>query len=230
MKKTVIAIGGGEIRDKETQGIDEYIAALARERAGDRRPCGLFIPTASHDFMPYYNSFHKMYTGVFDIKTDVALSVFKDIDAEKMRQKFEKADFLYVGGGDTVFMIEHWKKSGLLELIREAYDRGVPLCGLSAGAICWFTTMYTDSAAKGDGEQYALYDGLNWIKGIISPHYNRRMVDFDKILCYNNQCAYAIEDNCALEFADGEFVKSISCGGNAYYIECKDGEMTKRRL
>ncbi len=230
MKKTVIAIGGGEIKNKETQAIDEYIVTLARERAGDRRPCGLFVPTASHDFMPYYNSFHKMYTGVFDVKTDVALSVFKDIDMEKMRQKFEKADFLYVGGGDTVFMIEHWKKSGMLGLIREAYDRGVPLCGLSAGAICWFTTMYTDSAAGGSGETYSLYDGLNWIKGIISPHYNRRMVDFDKILCYNSYCAYAIEDNCALEFADGEPVKSISAGGNAYYIECKGGEMKKRRL
>ena len=159
MKKTVIAIGGGEIKNKETQAIDEYIVTLARERAGDRRPCGLFVPTASHDFMPYYNSFHKMYTGVFDVKTDVALSVFKDIDMEKMRQKFEKADFLYVGGGDTVFMIEHWKKSGMLGLIREAYDRGVPLCGLSAGAICWFTTMYTDSAAGGSGETYSLYDG-----------------------------------------------------------------------
>ena len=230
MKKTVIAIGGGEIKNKETQAIDEYIVTLARERAGDRRPCGLFVPTASHDFMPYYNSFHKMYTGVFDVKTDVALSVFKDIDMEKMRQKFEKADFLYVGGGDTVFMIEHWKKSGMLGLIREAYDRGVPLCGLSAGAICWFTTMYTDSAAGGSGETYSLYDGLNWIKGIISPHYNRRMVDFDKILCYNSYCAYAIEDNCALEFADGEPVKSISAGGNAYYSECRGGEMKKRRL
>lgn len=180
MKKKIISIGGGEIKNKETQAIDEYIVALARERAGERRPCGLFIPTASHDFMPYYNSFHKMYTGVFDVKTDVALTVFKTPDPDKLRAKFEKADFLYVGGGDTVFMLEEWKKSGLLSLIREAYDRGVPVCGLSAGAICWFTTMYTDSALAGDGEKYALYDGLNWIKGIISPHYNRRIVEIGR--------------------------------------------------
>lgn len=230
MKKKVISIGGGEIKDKETQAIDEYIVALARERAGERRPCGLFIPTASHDFMPYYNSFHKMYTGVFDVKTDVALTVFKTPDSDKLRAKFEKADFLYVGGGDTVFMLEEWKKSGLLSLIREAYDRGVPVCGLSAGAICWFTTMYTDSALAGDGEKYALYDGLNWIKGIISPHYNRRMVDFDKILCYNNSRAYGIEDNCALEFTDGELTKVISAGGNAYILDSKDGTLTKKKL
>ncbi|MBQ9081525.1 MAG: peptidase E [Clostridia bacterium] len=230
MQKTIIAIGGGEIKNKETLGIDEYIASRAKERAGERRACGLFIPTASHDFMPYYNSFHKTYTGEFNIKTDVALSVFKDVNMDKMRSKFEKADFIYVGGGDTVFMIEHWKKSGLLPLIREAYERGVLLCGLSAGAICWFETMYTDSAQESTGETYALFPGLNWLKGIISPHYNQRIVDFDKILCYNNSRAYAIEDNCALEFVDGKLVKSISCGGKAYDITCEDGKLNKKIL
>ncbi len=228
--KRIIAIGGGEIKNKETQAIDEYIVSLARARAGERRPCGLFLPTASHDFMPYYNSFHKMYTGVFGVKTDVALTVFKETDAEKLRAKFESADFLYVGGGDTVFMLGQWEKSGLLPLIRDAYERGVPVCGLSAGAICWFTTMYTDSASAGDGTAYALYPGLNWIKGIISPHYNRRMVDFDKILCYNKARAYAIEDNCALEFVEGEFAGSISAGGAAYDIDCSDGTIRKRKL
>ncbi len=144
----IIAIGGGELRERTTLAIDEYIAALAKARAGDRRANALFIPTASHDFMPYYNTFHKVYTGVFDIKTDVALTVFKEPDLEKLKQKFEKADMIYVGGGDTVFMIEEWKKSGLLALLEDAYRRGVVIAGLSAGAICWFSDMYTDSAAN----------------------------------------------------------------------------------
>ena len=114
MKKRIIAIGGGELKERTTLAIDEYIANLAKERAGDRRANALFIPTASHDCMPYYNTFHKVYTGLFDVKTDVALSVYREVDLEKMRAKFEKADMIYVGGGDTVFMIEQWKKSGLL--------------------------------------------------------------------------------------------------------------------
>ena len=112
--KRIIAIGGGELRERTTLQIDEYIATLAKARAGEKRANALFIPTASHDFMPYYNTFHKVYTGIFDIKTDVALTVFKDVDMEKMRAKFEKADVIYVGGGDTVFMMESWKKTGLL--------------------------------------------------------------------------------------------------------------------
>ena len=100
----ILAIGGGEIKNRETLMIDEYIAGEAKKAAGDRRACGLFVPTASHDCMPYYNTFHKVYTGLFDIKTDVALTVRQDFDSEKMKAKFEKADFLYVGGGNTVFM------------------------------------------------------------------------------------------------------------------------------
>ena len=228
----IIAIGGGELRERTTLKIDEYIAALAKARAGERRANALFIPTASHDFMPYYNTFHKVYTGVFDIKTDVALTVFKEPDLEKLRQKFEKADMIYVGGGDTVFMIEEWKKSGLLGLIEDAERRGVLIAGLSAGAICWFSDMYTDSAAAlGDGgEKYAQFSGLGWIKGIISPHYGARMLDFDEIVCYNNARAYGIEDNAALVIENGEVVGSLSSGGKAWLIDGTGEKLIKTEI
>ena len=228
--KRIVAIGGGELRDKTTLKIDEYIAALAKEHAGEKRANALFIPTASHDFMPYYNSFHKVYTGTFDIKTDVALTVFIESDMERLREKFLKADAIYVGGGDTVFMIEHWKKTGLLPLLEDAYERGVVLAGLSAGAICWFSDIYTDSLKAEDGTRYAMFKGLNWIKGIISPHYGQRMLDFDKIVCYNYQCAYGIEDNAALLIENGEIVGSISAGGKAYRIVNKKGVLEKCEL
>ncbi|MBQ8309246.1 MAG: peptidase E [Clostridia bacterium] len=227
----IIALGGGELRERTTLKIDEYIAHLAKERAGESRANALFIPTASHDYMPYYNTFHKVYTGVFDIKTDVALTVFKEPDLEKMKGKFEKADMIYVGGGDTVFMLESWKKSGLLPLIEDAYRRGVVISGLSAGAICWFSDMYTDSqAALGEGEKYAMFSGLNWIKGVISPHYGARMLDFDKIVCYNYDRAYGLEDDSAIVIEDGEVIGSLSSGGKAWLIEREDGKLKKTEI
>lgn len=227
MKRTIIAIGGGDLRARTTLEIDEYIVGLAKKRAGEKRANALFVPTASHDFMPYYNTFHKVYTGTFDVKTDVALTVFKEVDMEKMKAKFEKADVIYVGGGDTVFMIEKWKETGLLSLIRDAYERGVILAGLSAGAICWFDEIYTDSVV-GQPDKYAVFSGLGWLKkGIISPHYNQRMLDFDKIVCYNDNRALGIEDDAALVIEDGEIVGSVTCGGNAYAIDCRDGKLTK---
>ncbi len=227
MDRTLICIGGGELKSKETLKIDEYIANKARERAAGKRPYGLFIPTASHDSMPYFNSFRKTYTSVFDIKADVALTVYGEMSAEKLRDKFEKADFLYVGGGDTVFMLEHWKKSGMLDLIKEAYERGVIVCGLSAGAICWFEEMYTDSPEVRQDESYAIFPGLNWIKGIISPHYGRRVLDFDEIILYNKKAAVGLEDLSAVEISNGKIVRSLSFGGNAYNICCKNGELIK---
>ena len=227
----IIALGGGELRERTTLKIDEYIAGLAKERAKDRRANALFIPTASHDFMPYYNTFHKVYTGVFDIKTDVALTVFKEVDIEKMKAKFEKADMIYVGGGDTVFMIDSWKQSGLLPLIMDAYQRGVIIAGLSAGAICWFTDMYTDStAALGEGDKYAMFKGLGLVEGKISPHYNTRMLDFDKIVCYNFDCAYGVEDNAALVIENGEIVGSVSSGGKAWKLTTVNGELEKEEV
>lgn len=218
------------MRERETLQIDEYIANLAKARAGEMRANALFIPTASHDFMPYYNTFHKVYTGLFNIKTDVLLSVFKDVDAEKMRAKFEKADMIYVGGGDTLFMIEHWKKIGLLPLLQEAYDRGVVLCGLSAGAICWFSDIYTDSKTAHSDDTYTMTKGLGWIKGRISPHYGARMLDFDRIVCYNDYCAYGIEDRAALVIENGEIVGSITSGGKAYSLESEGGTLIKREV
>ena len=222
--KRILAIGGGELKNRETLSIDEYIAAEAKRAAGERRPCGLFIPTASHDCMPYYNTFHKVYTGLFNVKTDVALTVGREFDPEKMRAKFERADFLYVGGGDTVFMLDHWKKSGLLQLIREAYDRGALVAGLSAGAICWFEEMYSDSVVEGE---YAMYAGLGWIKGKISPHYNERTLDFDETVLYNRFRAWGVENNAAVEFVNGEPVRKIG-SGRVFVLDGTDGVSVKK--
>ena len=215
----VICIGGGEIKNRETLAIDEYIAAEAKKAAGERRACGLFIPTASHDCMPYYNTFHKVYTGIFDIKTDVALTVGREFDREKMAAKFARADFIYVGGGNTVYMLEQWKKTGLTELIRAAFERGVLIAGLSAGAICWFEDMYSDSVVEGE---YAMYSGLGWIKGKISPHYNERTLDFDETVLYNRFRAWGVENNAAVEFVNGEPVRKIG-SGRVFFLDGTDG-------
>lgn len=219
--KRIIALGGGELKNRETLKIDEYIASEAKKSAGERRACGLFIPTASHDCMPYYNTFHKVYTRLFDIKTDVALTVGREVDGGKMRAKFEKADFLYVGGGNTVFMLESWRESGLLGYIREAYERGVLVCGLSAGAICWFEEMYSDSVEEG---KYEMYPALGWVKGAVSPHYDERRSDFDEVVLKNGFRAWGIENNAALEIVNGTPERSVSGGGRVMFLDGSSGK------
>ena len=226
-ERRIIAIGGGELKTRETLKIDEYIASEAKRLAGERRACGLFLPTASHDCMPYYNTFHKVYTGLFGLKTDVVLICGREIDHEKLKAKFERADFIYVGGGDTVFMLNEWRARGILPYLEAAYTRGAILCGLSAGAICWFEDMYTDSAVEGE---YSMYPGLGWLKGKISPHYDERLLDFDQIVLYNRYRAWGIENDAALEFLNGEAVKSVSGGGNVWLLDGSDGVQLKKTV
>ena len=125
-------------------------------------------------------------------------------------------------------MVRHWKETGLFDLIRAAYDRGVLICGLSAGAICWFEKMYTDSAQLEGNTVYSLVSGLNWVKGTISPHYNLRALDFNEIILYNREDAVALEDLSAIEVVNGEIVHSFSFGGRAYRINSEGGKLIKQ--
>ena len=230
MEKTIVAIGGGEIRNKTTLEIDRYIAGLAKKRAGEKRATALFIGTASHDSMPYFNSFRKTYTSVFDIKAEVALIVYGEMDKQKIQEKFDKADCIYIGGGDTVFMLEKWQEFGITDMLMEAYNQGKIICGLSAGAICWFTDMYTDyEIMRGQSADYVLKKGLGVLDGCMCPHFNEREKDFLTAFKANTiESCYCVENDCAIEFVNGKFTKSISSGGKAYLLKA-DGDQILRQ-
>jgi peptidase E len=57
-------------------------------------------------------------------------------------------DVIYVGGGNTSNMLAFCQVHGMGAALARAYDAGVVLCGLSAGALCWFETGVTDSFGK----------------------------------------------------------------------------------
>ena len=232
MQRRIIAIGGGEIRNKTTLEIDRYVSELAKKHAGENRANALFIGTASHDSMAYFNSFRKTYTSVFDIKAEVALIVYGEMDVQRIKDKIDKADCIYIGGGDTVFMLEKWKETGLTELIINAYNNGKIICGLSAGAICWFKDMYTDyEIMRGQSSNYVMKKGLGILDGTMCPHFNEREKDFS--LAFNEgqmDFAYCVENNCALEFTDGKLTKVISSGGKAFVMKKENGQVFKSEL
>lgn len=226
MDRYIIALGGGEIKDKTTLKMDEYIANLAKKRAGEKRARGLFIGTASHDSMPYFNSFRKTYTSVFDIKADCVLCVYGEMNAEKIAEKFTLCDFIYVGGGDTVYMLEKWKEAGIDKLVKEAYERGVIIAGLSAGAICWFKDMYTDSPSVTGEESYALFPGADYLDGVCCPHFELREKDYVEALkksSKNYQPIYGIEGDAGLVFKNEKLSGGISSGGKAYTLRINGG-------
>jgi len=220
MRRFFIAIGGGELREKETLKIDAFIANLAKTHAGEgNRGYALFFPTASHDSKPYFNTFRKTYTSEFDLKADLVLLTTGEMSMEKAEEKIKKADMIYVGGGDTKFLMDTWIEKGIDRMIINAYLNGTPLCGLSAGAICWFSKMYSDAdIMAGTSGEYKVMDGLALILGFCCPHYDNRP-EFDEEVIKAGVPSLALENNSAAIFVDEQLVGALSSGGNVYIIE-----------
>jgi dipeptidase E len=72
---------------------------------------------------------------------------------------------IYVGGGSMRNLLALWREHGLDRLLRDAWERGVVLAGLSAGAMCWFEGGVTTSAGAP-----APVAGLGLLGGSLSVH------------------------------------------------------------
>ncbi len=121
-----------------------------------------------------------------------------------------KADIIYVGGGNTKSMLAVWKEWKLDRLLKKVYNRGVVLSGVSAGAICWFDKGVTDSWAS----NLNLIDCMGILKGSCCPHYNSekdRRPSVHKFIKENKlSSVYALEDGAAIHFKDDKPYKNIS--------------------
>ena len=167
--KKIVAIGGGDVRTNDTLKIDREIIKLS----GKKRPKLLFIPTASSDNEQYWEIIDKHFTHL-GCKTDVLFLIGRDIVKKEISVKIEKADIIYVGGGNTLKMMKLWRKLGVDEILKQAWKKGIVMCGLSAGSICWFDSGHSDSMSFYNPKKwkYINVKSLGLIKGIHCPHYN----------------------------------------------------------
>jgi peptidase E len=78
-------------------------------------------------------------------------------------------DLIFVGGGSVANMVAVWRVHGLDHILRAAWQAGVVLAGVSAGAICWFEGGTTDSFGP---ELRPFTDGLGLLAGSFCPHYD----------------------------------------------------------
>jgi len=80
-------------------------------------------------------------------------------------------DVIFVGGGNTRSLLALWREWGLDAILREAYERGIVLGGVSADMICWFEFGVTDSVP---GALTPL-KCLGWLPGSACPHYDKEI-------------------------------------------------------
>jgi dipeptidase E len=77
-------------------------------------------------------------------------------------------DAIYVGGGHTFNLLQHWKLTGIDRVILAAAHRGMLVAGVSAGATCWFDIAFWDG---GETVGYQPLAGLGLFPGSCCPHY-----------------------------------------------------------
>ena len=179
---------------------------------GGPRVC--FVPTPSGDqVVRFYESFaHRAEA------THVSFNPWPRAD---LREHVLAQDVIYVSGGNTANALAIWRVHGFDAVLREAWERGILLCGWSAGMICWFEAGVTDSFGP---QLEGMRDGLGFLPGSACPHYDgeelRRPV-YTRLVADGFPPGYAADDGAALHFVGTELqeVVAVEEGAQAYRVE-----------
>ena len=203
--KNIVAIGGGGFgRSLGSLEIEKYIISLISKK----RPRICFIPTASGDSSLYKLNFYSAFSKLDCITSHI--DFFSR--TENLEEKVLTQDIIYVGGGNTKSMLAVWKEWNLHNILRDAYEKGIVMSGVSAGAICWFEKGITDSFA----EELNIIDCLGLVEGISCPHFDeekeREAYVNDVIQRELIESCICIEGNCALHIKNDFEYSSIDFG------------------
>ena len=222
----IVAIAGGDL--KTTHKINQYIVALTKKE----NPNFLFIGTASCDAEEYISNIHDEFEplGCSVKELNIATKRYSENEIDYL---LNHADIIYVGGGDTAFMMETWKKYRLDRKLKNLYltDQAV-LSGISAGAMCWFNCGHSDSSVFWNDDTV----GYGWVNGLLDifpyvfcPHYDERTGIFDEMMKERTIPGVALESNVAFVENGGcvSFVASDD-SSKAYIIRCVEGNLRKQ--
>ena len=211
--KQIISIGGGGFgRSLGELRIEKYIISQCKSN----KPKICFIPTATGDDSGYINNFYRAFNALDCIPSDI--SFFKR--TINLREHILNQDIIFVGGGNTKSMLAVWREWGLDIILKEAYNKGIIMSGVSAGAICWFDKGITDSWSH----DLAIMDCLGFVNGTCCPHYdeepNRRPFVKKELVNKNIDSCISIEGFNALHLIDDkpEYSVSFKNDNNSYNV------------
>ena len=227
MTRRIIAIGGGGfLMERRPSLLDEYFV----QAAGVRNPKVCFISTGAGDpeewLAKYYKTFSKLGC------RPSHLAFFRkprrgSIPLEQIERGLLAQDAIYVGGGNTRSMLAVWREWGLDRILGRAWQAGVLLGGMSAGAVCWFKYGATDSVL-GPGRSSAL-SCLGFLPGSCSPHFDgepRRRGDFRQLISSGRlPSGIGIDDGVAVLYQNRTITEVVSSrtGATAYRVARASG-------
>lgn len=203
----LVLIGGGDIgradTKYETKEIDEEIVKLTNKV----HPNFLFIGLASSFADSYYKVIKDIYkklgceTGKISNKTLTHMEV--------VEKKIKEADIIYIGGGNTVKLVNILKENNMDEMLKAAGKRGCVLAGISAGAITYCKYGLSDfEIMEGISNNYVKIDGLGFSNYMFVPHFSsdeKKKEGLEKVLKENNDIkALCVDNCCAVKIIDDD--------------------------
>ena len=212
IEKKIIAIGGVGVTPESDESLDHFILNQLKKTKNNIG----FLGTASKDdnekVEKFYKKFDNSNSELSHFKLTSSVNGFSDWLLSK--------DLVYVGGGNTSFMLEIWRKNNFEQVFKIAYEKGIILSGVSAGAVCWFDWILSDSMGQG----FKPLKGINILEGSCTPHSSNieRINEFE-INIKNNKLprGIAIDDGVAVVFIDGKPTEVYSTVNNqsAYFLD-----------
>jgi peptidase E len=212
IEKKIISIGGGGFTHQLDESLDQFVIDQSKK---SKNKIG-FLATASNDDENKINLFYKRYQNTQSELSHFNLTSTQDGFSEWILNK----DIIYIGGGNTAFMLDICKKNKLENIFKDAYEKGIILSGVSAGAVCWFDWILSDSVGPG----FNPLRGINFISGSCTPHSsNIERIDQFELDIKNNKLpqGIAIDDGVAVVFIDGKPTEVYSSRKNhtAYFLD-----------
>jgi dipeptidase E len=202
--RQIVAFGGGGFSmESGNPLLDDYVLGLT----GASRPRVCFLPSASGDADHYIVRFYRAFGA--DRCEASHISLFRrEQGPEDLRAHLLDQDLIYVGGGSVVSLLGVWRAHGIDAILREAWERGVVLCGLSAGSLCWFS-----DAVTGFHGAPRVVEGLGLLPFSNCVHYeprSSRRRAYHDFLREGMRPGYAAEDGAALHFVGTELSRVVA--------------------
>jgi len=226
-ERHIVAMGGGGFSmEPRNPRLDDFVLSLARRK---RRPRVCFVGTASGDSDWYIRRFYEAFPPSRATATHLT---FFERNVRDLKSFVMDQDVIYVGGGSSANMLAVWRLHGLDKALRAAWNAGVVMAGISAGAICWFEDGLTDSF----GMPYrALGTGLGFVRGGCCPHYDgekeRRPV-LMRLIKRGFPSTLALDDGAAAHFVGTRLVEVVSSRrkARAMRVELKRGTVVETAI
>lgn len=196
--------GGGFTMEPDNPALDDYVLSLATSAM----PRICLLPTASGDGEAQIRQFHATFGARACEPSHIALFRLGSRPIP-LRETLLAQDVIYVGGGSMLGLLAVWRALGLDAILREAWQAGVVLAGLSAGAMCWFEWGITKSLGHP-----APAPGLGFLSGSMTVHMDgepaRLPVYRAAIADGSLPAGYAADDGVGLLFRGTELQEVVS--------------------